>query len=42
MEGLVTVLCWLFNSEQHFGRSIVELREQHKGCEIGSTNKESR
>ena len=28
MERLVTVMCWLFNSEQHLDRNILKLKEE--------------
>jgi len=30
MEGLVPVLCWLLDSEQHFEGRNVELKQQHE------------
>jgi len=35
MEGLVTVMCWLFDSEQHLDRNIMNLEEEkHKVEEV--------
>jgi hypothetical protein len=38
MERLVAVMCWLFNSEQHLDRKILELKEEkHKVVEVEVT-----
>ena len=40
MERLVTVMCWLFNSEQHLDRKILKLKEEkHKVVEVEVTFK---
>jgi hypothetical protein len=38
MERLVTVMCWLFNSEQHLDRNILKLKEEkHQAVEAEGT-----
>ncbi len=34
MERLVTVMCWLFDSEQHLDRNTINLEEEKHEVEV--------
>jgi hypothetical protein len=37
MERLISVMCWLFKSEQHLEKKTIKLKERHEVVEVEVT-----